>query len=88
MTRNHERIRRGASVRAALSVAEIAAVLMLDGKKFGEAFLAAVLMALPTRIEIEHEAESDRTMREEVESLLKSWAESVLEQIAGASGKK
>ena len=88
MTRDHERIRRGASVRAALSVAEIAAVLMLEGKKFGEAFLAAVLMALPTRIEIENEAESDRTMREEVESLLKSWAESVLQQITGTSGKK
>ena len=87
MTRNHERIRRGASVRAAISVAEISAVLMKDGKKFEDAFLSAVMMALPTRIEIEHEAESDRSMREEVEALLKEWAQAVLEQVTGVRKK-
>jgi MoxR-like ATPase len=88
MTRNHERIRRGASVRAAISVAEIASVLMNEGQSFEAAFLAAVMMALPTRIEVEHEADSDRTMREEVESLLKEWAHLVLEQVSGTARKK
>jgi MoxR-like ATPase len=88
MTRDHERIRRGASVRAAISVAEIAAVLIEEGDDFNKAFLKAVLMALPTRIEIELEAESDRSMREEVEALLKSWAQAVLDQLSGNSRKK
>jgi MoxR-like ATPase len=88
MTRAHEMIRRGASVRAAISVAEIAAVLLKDGTKFAEAFLTAVLMALPTRIEIEHAADSDRSMRDELESLLKEWAEKALEQAGAANGKK
>jgi MoxR-like ATPase len=88
MTRGHERIRRGASVRAAIAVAEIAAVLIEEGEDFAQAFLKAVLMALPTRIEIELEAESDRSMREEVEALLKSWAQEVLDQLSGTSRKK
>lgn len=88
MTRGHERIRRGASVRAAISVAEITAVLMKEGSKFEDAFVSAALMALPTRIEIEHEADSERSMREEVETLLKDWARSVLDQLSGAARKK
>lgn len=88
LTREHERIRRGASVRAAISVAEIAAVLMGEGQKLNDAFVAAVQMALPTRIEIEHEADSDRSLREEVEALLREWALSVLEQLSGGSPKK
>jgi MoxR-like ATPase len=78
LTRNHPRVRRGASVRAAISVAQIAAVLLEEGSTFEDAFLAAVRMALPTRIEIEREADSDRSMREEVETLLADWAKSVL----------
>ena len=45
-------------------------------------------MALPTRIEIELEADSDRSMREEIELLLKLWAQAVLDQLSGNSGKK
>jgi MoxR-like ATPase len=88
MTRNHPRIRRGASVRAAISVTEIAAALLKQGKSIEEAFVSAVLMALPTRIAIEHEADSDRSMREELESLLKEWAKEVLQKIAEGPGRK
>jgi len=86
MTRNHPRIKRGASVRAALSVAEIASVMIQEGASFEKAFLSAVLLALPTRIEIEREADSERSHREETESLLKEWAEQVLGDLS--SGKK
>lgn len=87
ITRDHPRVRRGASVRAAMSVAEIASVLMKDGLSLAEAFTTAVLMALPTRIEIEREAESDRSVRAEAESLLQDWARSVLDDL-GADLKK
>jgi MoxR-like ATPase len=88
MTRNHPRIRRGASVRAAISVAEIATSFLKQGKKFEEAFSDAALLAFPTRIEIEHEADSERTIREELEELLKEWVQAVLAQISGVSVKK
>jgi MoxR-like ATPase len=88
MTREHSRVRRGASVRAALSVAEIGAVMMADGMPLEQAFLAAALMALPTRIEIEREAESDATGFNEVEGLLKDWVKQVLDQLASGDVKK
>lgn len=89
MTRNHPRVRRGASVRAAIGVAELTASLMSAGKAFEEAFLAAALMALPTRIEIERELESEATAHEETESLLREWAQSVLQELSSDStGKK
>jgi MoxR-like ATPase len=88
MTREHPRVRRGASVRAALSIAEIAAVLMAEGVEFEAAFLSAALMALPTRIEIEREVESDQNPHGEVESLLKEWTESVLRELQDGTQKK
>lgn len=88
LTRSHPRIRRGASVRAAISVAEIAQALMKDGADFKTAFLDAVLIALPTRIEIEREAEGDRSLRQEMESLLREWAESTLNQVGGGTEVK
>ncbi len=88
MTRNHPRVRRGASIRAAMSIAEIAAVLMKDGMKLEDAFMTAVLMALPTRIEIEREAESDRSLRSETEALLQEWAKAVLESLKGGPPPK
>lgn len=81
-TRTNLRVKRGASVRAALSVAEIGTVLMQTGKQsFREAFLMAALMALPTRIEIEREAESELSFRHEVESLIKEWVKDVLDNL-------
>lgn len=88
MTREHPRIRRGASVRAALSVAEIGAVLMSQGADLEQAFMQAVLLALPTRIEMEHETESAREARSELESLLKEWARSVLDDLSASGLKK
>ena len=85
LTRSHPRVRRGASVRAALSVAEIAHVLIQDGRTFQDAFLEAVLIALPTRIEIEREADSDQNIRIEIESLLKEWADEVIRNLDGKS---
>lgn len=88
LTREHPRIRRGASVRAALSIALIADVMIRDGVEFKEAFLSAVLMALPTRIEIERESDSGQSMHEEMELLLKEWAETVLNELDSQSLKK
>ncbi len=87
-TREHPRVRRGASVRAALSIGEIARVLLESGKDFEEAFLEAALMALPTRIEIERESDSDRSARAEVESLVQEWAKSVLSDLDNDELKK
>lgn len=90
LTRDHPRVRRGASVRAALSLAEIAAVLIKDGSSLRDAFWEAACMAFPTRIEIEREAESNAPMHQEVESLLKEWAEEVWKGLeeGGESGSK
>lgn len=88
LTRTHPRIRRGASVRAAMSIAEIATVLMREGSSFGDAFLSAALMALPTRIEIEREAETDRSLRAEMGELVKEWAKSVLGDLGVSEVKK
>ena len=88
MTRNHPRIRRGASVRAAISVAEIASVLMKEGADFKEAFVQAAIMALPTRIEVEREAETDRSARAEVEALIQEWARKILETLGSGEVKK
>ncbi|MEK6580168.1 MAG: MoxR family ATPase [Bdellovibrionota bacterium] len=81
MTRVHPKVRRGASVRAALSMAEIAVVLQKGGMTFKEAFLRAALLALPTRIEIEREAESDRSMRADIETLITELSKDILENL-------
>ncbi|MBC7693381.1 MAG: MoxR family ATPase [Methylotenera sp.] len=87
-TRVHPRIRRGASVRAAISMAQIATVLISDGATFEEAFLAAALMALPTRIEIEREMDSEQSIHAEIELLLKEMSESVLSDLNSDGVKK
>ena len=51
-TRSDPRIRRGASVRAAIAIAEIAAALHDDGTALATAIAEATQIALPTRIEI------------------------------------
>lgn len=86
MTRSHPRVKRGASVRAALSIAEIAQVFLQEGRSFEDAFLTATLMALPTRIEIEREGE-EAGSHAEVEALIREWTESLLKEL-GADGLK
>ncbi|MDR3605908.1 MAG: MoxR family ATPase [Oligoflexia bacterium] len=79
ITRNHPRVRRGASVRAALSIAKIGSVLLASGKSLQEAFAEAVLLALPTRIEIEREGDSAGSHRDETERLLQEWTQEALQ---------
>jgi MoxR-like ATPase len=80
LTRTHPRIRRGASVRAAISVAEITMSLMLDGLPLEQSVRTAVAMALPTRIEIEREADSERSHAEEVQQLLNKLADQAIQE--------
>jgi MoxR-like ATPase len=70
-TRSHPKIRRGASVRAAQSISEIAALMMKDGMKFDDALREAAMIALPTRIELERDTESEASTKELIESLIK-----------------
>ena len=79
LTRNHASIKRGASVRAALSVAEIALVMMKEGEAFKNAFLTAALLALPTRIEMERNADSEGSSRAAMVALLTEWVNAVLQ---------
>lgn len=87
-TRGHPKIRRGASIRAALAVAELTAVFLRDGAEFRKAFLEAALMALPTRIEVEREGTSDKSLQEEMESLLGDLAEETLNDLDSSAGEK
>jgi MoxR-like ATPase len=80
LTRTHPRIRRGASVRAAISVAELAASFLKDGLAFADAVLASVQMALPTRIEIEREADSDQSHAREVQKILEAISQQALSE--------
>ncbi len=77
-TRNHPKIRRGASIRAALAIAELMAVFMRGGAEFQAAFLDAAQMALPTRIEIERDSASNQSLQSEIDSLLSELAEQVV----------
>ncbi|MBS1963448.1 MAG: MoxR family ATPase [Bdellovibrionales bacterium] len=77
-TRGHPRIRRGASIRAALAVAELTAVFLREGAEFRQAFHDAARMALPTRIELEREGAGDRSLAEDMESLLDELADDTL----------
>jgi MoxR-like ATPase len=81
VTRNHPKIRRGASVRAALAVAELTAVFLREGAGFRDAFLEAAKMALPTRIEIERDAASEKSQQAETESVLTEIAEDALSDL-------
>ena len=80
LTRTHPRIRRGASVRAAISVAELATSLQEDGMGLEQAIRIAVSMALPTRIEIEREADSEKTHSAEVLQLLEKIADQAIRE--------
>jgi MoxR-like ATPase len=90
LTRSHPRIKRGASVRAAQSVAELAAVFLAQGEEFPRAVLEAVLMALPTRIEIEREADAEGSAHDEVVALLQELTNQALSetQSGAPAGKK
>jgi MoxR-like ATPase len=87
MTRTDERIRRGASIRAAISVAEVAASLGRLGEARESAFVTAALVGLPTRIEIERESSSGSSEELSVEPLIRELADAAM-KAAGATVKK
>lgn len=80
-TRGHERIKRGASVRAAIAIAELTSGLMSDGAYFETAFLTAALLALPTRMEIERDLDSKESLHVQAEILIKDWVKGILEDV-------
>ncbi len=87
-TREHPRVRRGASVRAALSIAELAEAFLETGKKVRDAFSAAVKLALPTRIELEREGDVDPHSQKELQELLAEWTQQAFSQWDDAGSKK
>ena len=90
LTRGYPRVRRGASVRAAQAIAELGEALLASSSKrsFSEAFLWAALLALPTRIEIERDAESSVGIQSEVRSLVETWVNEVLSGISDSDSLK
>jgi len=87
ITRSHPRVKRGASVRAAQAVAQITVVMIAEGKSLRDAFLAATLLAFPTRIEIERDVEGG-VDSESMETLLQEWADAALEGDSAPLKKK
>ncbi len=87
-TRHHPKIKRGASVRAAQSISEIAAMMIKDGMDFAEAFKQAAFIALPTRIEFERDADSDSSSKDELQSFIEQLVKTALEGSSEAVKKK
>ncbi len=86
-TRAHPRIKRGASVRAAMAVSELAHALRKAGSTPEAAFLSALQLALPTRIELVREVGSGA--KDEMATLLQELAEGTsVEPKAGEQKKK
>ncbi|MBI4925212.1 MAG: MoxR family ATPase [Bdellovibrio sp.] len=79
MTRSHSKVKRGASVRAAISIVELCCVFLKQQNSLDSAFLKAALLALPTRIELEHEIESQLSLEQEMKNLIKDCVEKVLD---------
>lgn len=87
-TRHHKRIRRGASIRAALSLADLCSAFMQGGMDISVAFLKAALMALPTRLELERDVESEFDPSEQMEHLIRELAKDALNTSGNGSKKK
>ena len=77
-TRHHPRMKRGASLRAALSIAEIADYRIQAGHSFEQAFLDAVMLALPNRLEVELDLGTDSPARSELNAILTEETNKVL----------
>lgn len=69
-TRVHSGLKRGASVRASISVTEIATRLIAQGMNQEEALFEALLMGLMNRIEIAHSFEPELTQDKRVKLML------------------
>jgi MoxR-like ATPase len=88
ISRSHPKVKRGASIRAAQSVAEIAAVFIKQGLSLKEAFLSATLMAVPTRIEIDFDVSGVQSLHSEREALLREWVDQVFDELNNTTIKK
>jgi hypothetical protein len=88
LTRDHRWIRRGASVRAALSIAELAAYWLKKGDPFESAFSKAARLALPTRIELERDAEGEDDLQSRLKTLLQDLVQKALDGADPSSKKK
>ncbi len=87
-TRDHRGIRRGASIRAALSISEIAAALIHGGLALEAAFLRAALLALPTRIELERDTENEADPFHQSEKIIREMAKAALDGAPEGAKKK
>ncbi|MGK5089499.1 MoxR family ATPase [Bdellovibrionota bacterium FG-2] len=87
LTRTHAQIRRGGSVRAALALAELWAVLLKKGCAFEVGFFEAALLSLPNRIEFEHHAEGSGEAKVEFEVFLREAIQKILAG-SGVSGQE
>lgn len=68
LTRNHPKIRRGASIRAAISIAEL--TLSPLNADFKISFHEAIRLALPNRIELSRESDLNKSVTELLEDVL------------------
>jgi len=90
-TRNHPRLKRGASVRAAIAVAELTVSLSQKLPDWKEGFVQAALLALPTRIELKPEGESGPTKgggATSLSTLIEQMAREALSAANGGEGGK
>ncbi|NDD92978.1 MoxR family ATPase, partial [bacterium] len=70
-TRNDPRVRRGASVRAAIAIAEVAAIWVAEGKSVDEAIQLASKTGLPTRMEWAESAADPSEREKALDSFMK-----------------
>jgi MoxR-like ATPase len=87
LTRDHARIRRGASIRAAIAVALLTEAFLEQGKELHAAFSTAALLALPTRLEVEPHVE-DGEEATDLQSLIAQWVNEVLGAAPSVEQKK
>ncbi len=64
-----------------MSLSELTLALMEGNLSFQQAFVTATLMSLPTRIEIEREADNEQAHQDELQALLKELSEDVLKNL-------
>jgi len=90
-TRSHPRLKRGASVRAAIAVAELTLSLAQKLVDWKEAFVQAALLALPTRIELKPEGETGPSKAGgtgSLSALIEQMAREALSSGSGGEGGK
>ena len=86
-TRSDPRVRRGASVRAAIAIAEIAESLALGGTPLGRAVEEAAAIALPTRIELARDFGAESEAIDDAAQVAAEIAKAAAAPIADAAKK-